>query len=249
MRYKIIFSYLGKNYHGYQLQKNAPSVQVEIEQALKKITGEEIKIFASGRTDAGVSAIKQVAHFDLDKSIINLAKRLNAILPGDIRAINISRVNDDFHARFDCISKTYEYHFYHNECNIPYLDEFALYCKIPFDIEKMNEGAKFFLGRHDFTSFCAVGGSAIEKEREIYSAEFFSNRLGIYTFRVKGNGFLYNMIRIMLGTLFEVGYGKIPPSEIKRIIDAKNRQTAFKTISPQGLVLVDVEYKAVNEYN
>lgn len=242
MRYKITFSYLGKNYHGYQLQKNATSVQGELEKALKEVTNKDIKIFASGRTDAGVSAIKQVAHFDMHENFVNLAKRLNTVLPYDIRVLNIVKVSNDFHARFNAISKTYEYNFYHNDCNIPYLDEFAHYSKQPFDIKKMNEGVKEFMGRHDFTSFCASNTNVEDKVREIYSAEIICNQLGVYTFRVKGNGFLYNMIRIMMGTLLDIGYGKLLPADIKKIIAAKNRQAASKTVSGKGLVLVDVEY-------
>lgn len=242
MKFAIVFSYLGKNYKGYQLQPSAPSVQAEIESALKQITNQDIKIYASGRTDKEVSAIKQVAHFNCDKNVNNFAKRLNGILPNDIRIREVVKVSNDFHARYDCISKTYEYSFYHSDCNIPYLDEFALYCKKPYNLHKMKEGAKYLLGEHDFTSFCASGGSAIDKVREITKVAFTTNHLGVHTFSISGKSFLYNMVRIIMGTLLDVGYGKLQPCDIEKIIFAKNRRVASETVSGKALVLVNVEY-------
>ncbi len=239
MNVLLIISYLGKNYNGYQIQKNGSSIQEELEKALFSIIGKPVKTSASGRTDACVSAIKQAVSFELDELPKNLDKRLNLILPSDIRALSIKVVDDNFHARFNAKKKTYLYNFYCSDTNIPYLDQIALRVNENIDIKKMQCEVKNLIGTFDFTSFCASGSSVEDKVRTIYNAKIIDNGM-FYSLEITGNGFLYNMVRIIMGTLIEIGYGKI--KSMKNVIDSKSRQMAGKTAPPDGLVLKDIEY-------
>lgn len=239
MKYLLKLSYLGKNYSGYQKQKNGNSIQAELECAMKKIIGRAVQTIASGRTDAGVSAICQVVSFELESLPKNLDKRLNLILPEDIRVLGIETAEDGFHARFSAKKKTYLYNFYISNVNIPFLDSFALRVNENLDIEKIEKEIESLIGEHDFSAFCASGSSAESKVREIYSARILKNDL-FYSLEITGNGFLYNMVRIIMGTLIEIGYGKL--KNLKEVIDSKNRARAGKTVSGVGLVLKSVEY-------
>ncbi len=253
MRLRVDFSYLGKGYCGYQKQVGKKTVQGELESVLSDFFGEKITFTASGRTDAGVSALRQVGHFDLTsnqaitlvgkehKSWQSLAIRINYILPEDIRILEIKPVSDDFHSRFTAKRKTYCYNFYCSKVDVPYLSQFCLWLKEKeLDFGKMKSALKNIEGKHDFTAFCASNTEVEDKVREIYSADIVYNELGYYTISICGNGFLYNMVRIIVGTILDVGRGKIQVGDVKKIIDSKDRTSAGKTVSAVGLVLKDV---------
>ena len=239
MNILLTISYLGKNYNGYQIQKNGSSIQEELEKALCSIVGKKVKTSASGRTDAFVSAIRQTVSFELDELPKNLDKRLNLVLPSDIRALSIKVEDENFHARFSAKRKTYLYNFYASNVNIPYLDQIALRVNESIDIEKMKKQVKFLIGTFDFSSFCASGSSVEDKVRTIYNAKILDNGL-FYSLEITGNGFLYNMVRIIMGTLIEVGCGKI--DSLEKVISSKSREMAGKTAPPTGLVLKDIQY-------
>ena len=253
MRLKVEFSYLGKNFFGYQIQDGKVTIQGEIEKVLNEFFGSKISFIASGRTDAGVSAIKQVGHFDIEDEVLlakikdvskkeldGLVIRLNYLFDSYIKFLNIVKANDDYHARFSAKRKTYFYNFYVSKNEIPYFSQFALWIKNELDINAMNEAIKYFIGEHDFSAFCASNTEVVDKVRKIYEASIIYNEMGFFSVKITGNGFLYNMIRIIVGTLIEVGRGKIKPEDIKKIILAKNREKAGKTISAIGLVLGSV---------
>ena len=239
MKYLLELSYFGKNYSGYQKQKNGNSIQEELEKAMEQIVGEKVQTSASGRTDAGVSALKQAVSFELGILPKNLDKRLNLILPEDIRVLKIQEMAEDFHARFSAKRKTYLYNFYISNANIPFLDNFALRVNENLDIKKIEKEISALIGIHDFSAFCASGTQVRDKVREIYSAKILKNEL-FYSLEITGNGFLYNMVRIIMGTLIEIGYGKL--KNLEKIIASKDRSKAGKTVPPVGLVLKEVLY-------
>lgn len=233
-------SYDGTNYCGWQTQNNKPTIQETIEKAMCLITGQDIKLFASGRTDAGVSAICQVAHFDAENLKKDIAGHLNAVLPNDIRVISIEKTADNFNARFDAKKKTYRYYFYTGRVNNPYYDKFASHIKYSLNIGTMQSAVKCLNGAHNFKSFCAMHSSVNDYNRIIYNATLNENN-GLIVFEVTGNGFLYNMVRIIVGTLIDIGRGKIT-SSMEDVINACDRECAGKTAEAKGLVLVNVEY-------
>ena len=244
MRYIFKFSYDGTNYSGYQRQKDKISVQEIIENAFYQIFKREVSIVASGRTDAGVSAIEQTAHFDIDEHIDTkrIVGYINSILPKDIRANSIEEADDSFHARYLAKQKTYEYLFYTGVDVIPVFDRIASHIGYNINISAMIEACKFFIGEHDFTSFCASNTSIKDKVRTIYDMGITSISDRLYKLTVTGNGFLYNMVRIIMGTLCDVGMGKIQSSDIKDIILCKDRSKAGKTAEAKGLYLKNVRY-------
>ena len=244
VRVKLVVSYNGKNFSGYQIQPNKRTVQEEIEKVLEFLLKEKIRIYASGRTDAGVSALGQVIHFDTN-AVINekkLQDSMNALLPSDICAISVSIVDLDFDARFSVKKKTYRYNFYVSKYTHPIFDEFATRINDYANIELMQEACKYLIGSHDFESFVSKKSGKSDFVRTIYDAKIVDIDEVIYAFEITGNGFLYNMVRIIAGTLVEVGLKHFPPEEMKNILDAKDRQKAGKTLPPTGLFLMNVEY-------
>lgn len=245
MRYLMTFSYDGTNYNGYQIQTGKKTIQGELEQKLMKINGmKEVKIHSSGRTDAHVHAICQKAHFDLDKEIdINkFIHSLNSILENDIYVKNIEKVNDDFHARYCVLEKEYIYKINIGEYN-PFDRNYIYQYNKKLDIEKMCDAIKFFIGNHNFKSFAKIDkDDDKDLTRTIYEASI-EQKDNIVTIKFKGSGFLRYMVRNMVGTLIEVGEGKINPKDIIDILDKENRIYAGKTAIPNGLYLNDVKYK------
>ena len=242
MNYKLELCYNGKNYNGYQIQPKLKTIQGELEEALSKIFLCEIKTIASGRTDAMVSAIKQVVNFQTDKKIseYSLLSRLNLILPSDIKVTSVSYVSDNFNARFSAKKKTYAYNFYLSRVNNPYYDDFCYKVSYKLNLEKFKTELNSIVGFHDFTAFSSSDTQVENKERTIYSVNL--KQVGdIYTVVITGNGFLKNMIRIIMGTLFDIARGKIKNSMLQ-ILESKNRSMAGKTAGAVGLVLVDVNY-------
>lgn len=245
MKYKICISYNGGRYSGFQSQKNGESIQGVLETTLSRVLVENIKIYGSGRTDAGVSALEQVCHFECCQTIDNCIKvrnYANSILPRDIRILSIESVDEQFHARFSAKSKMYEYYFYLSKVAIPVYDNFALQIDYDVNIDNMCKACEIFVGKHDFTSFCASGSSADNKIRVIDNAQILQVDDRLYKFVISGNGFLYNMVRIIVGTLIDVGRGKINYKDINEILLAKDRQKAGKTVEGKGLYLKKVIY-------
>ena len=234
--------YDGKNYCGWQSQNNAISIQMKLQEAIKQVTKEDIIVTASGRTDAGVSAKAQVCHFDSNTKIKeeNLIKAINNFLPEDISVIGLIETENDFHARFSAKRKTYEYSFYVSEYRNALLDRDRLRI-YNVDIDKMKKSTEYFLGKHSFKGFCSTGSSVKDFEREIYNISL--TQIGDeISLKVCGNGFLYNMVRIIAGTIFEVGQGKIRLEELENIIASEDRKLAGKTLPAKALMLVSVEY-------
>ena len=233
-----------KNSIGWQKQPSKLNIQGTIEQAIKTITGEDVDLQASGRTDAGVHALGQVANFKTNSNIPieKMSIAINCNLKKSIRIVKAEEVEERFHSRLSCKRKTYRYII--NNSEIPSAIYRNLETHIPYklDIEKMKQAVKYFEGEHDFKAFKASGTSSKSSIRTIYKAEVLkmpNNRIYI---ELTGNGFLYNMVRIIAGTLVDVGTGKIKPEDIEKIIESKDRTNAGKTLPPQGLYLVCVNY-------
>ncbi|MGF3112791.1 tRNA pseudouridine(38-40) synthase TruA [Facklamia sp. P9177] len=249
-RYVAKVQYDGSHYHGYQIQKNGISIQEKIENALlliaKKSPENPIKIIGSGRTDAGVHAMGQVIHFDFPASIpaINLLRALNSILEKDIRIIQCNQTKIDFHARYHAIGKSYRYRVDTQAFPDPFKRNFTTHHGYPFEIERIQEGLAYLQGEHDFTSFCSTKTDKENKVRNLYEVKAnldVPNQELVFDF--KGNGFLYNMIRIIVGTSLQIGDGLKEPIEMQRLLDIKDRNQAGPTAPPQGLYLMHVEYE------
>lgn len=240
---KVVVSYDGTRYHGFQIQSNAVTVQEVLQQALYELTGESIVIVGSGRTDAGVHARGQVVHFDTNSTIPSerWIPALNAILPDDIVAVHAEKAGDDFHARFDAKEKTYRYLIDNGAVPDVFQRRYAYHMRQPLDVEKMNEAAAFLVGTHDFTSFCSVQTDVEDKVRTVLRASVERERRWIQL-TVTGNGFLYHMVRIIAGTLIEVGRGKRKPQDIPDILAKKDRRSAGRRPRAQGLTLWEVKY-------
>ena len=233
-----------KNSIGWQKQPNKLNIQGNIEQAIKNVTGEEVELFASGRTDAGVHSFGQVANFKTE-SLIPIEKipiALNTNLKKSIRIIKAEEVDERFHSRLSCKKKTYRYVINNSSCESAIYRNLETYIPMKLDVSKMKEAAKYFEGEHDFKAFRASGTSSKSSVRTIYKLEILEKENNRIYIEVTGNGFLYNMVRIISGTLVEVGLGKIKPEEIEEIIDSKDRSRAGKTLPAHGLFLLNVEY-------
>jgi len=209
-----------------------------------EVTGEEVELYASGRTDAGVHALGQVANFKIENgiSIEKIPLALNSKLKKSIRIIKAEEVDLEFHSRYHCIRKTYQYRINNSPFGTAIYRNLEYQFPLSLDVGKMKQAGKYFIGKHDFKAFKASGTSSKSSERIIYElrVEKEGERILI---TVTGNGFLYNMVRIISGTLVDVGLGKIKPEEISKIIQEGNRERAGKTLPPQGLYLVSVEYE------
>lgn len=242
IRYKCIVSYDGTMFHGFQVQTNLRTVQEEIENVLKIICKKKITIYPSGRTDTGVHAYGQVFHFDteIDMPERNMQNAINSRLPRDIYIRNVEKVNQDFHARFSSIRKEYHYLIGLDEYN-PLRKNYVFYSPYKnFDIDKMIEASEIFIGEHDFKSF--TKNHKIENTiRTIYSIEFVKTE-DTLTIKFIGNGFLHNMVRILVAMLFEVALNKISKKELKTILERKNRVYAPKIAPANGLYLYEVKY-------
>lgn len=236
-------AYDGTNYSGWQVQNNAVSIQETIDKALSEWLGEEIHTIGASRTDAGVHARGNVAVFDTESLIPadKFAFGLNARLPEDISIQESFEVPAEFHPRFTETIKTYEYKILNRKFPDPTRRNDSLFYYGKLNVDAMNEAASYLVGPHDFKSFCAVNHDAKTTVRTIYSARVDKDG-DLITFEITGNGFLYNMVRIIAGTLIEVGKGKLKPEDIKMIMEARDRQKAGPTAPAHGLTLVEIEY-------
>ncbi|MBM7650544.1 tRNA pseudouridine38-40 synthase [Bacillus ectoiniformans] len=243
-RIKCKIAYDGSGFSGYQVQPNGRTVQEEIERVLKAMhKGENVKVVASGRTDAGVHAKGQVIHFNTSLRLPDdrWPAALNSQLPADISVLSAERCGESFHARYSAVGKEYRYRIYQETHRDPLLRHYAHHFPYQLDIEAMEQAAAHLIGRHDFTSFCSARTEVEDKVREIKKIEVLTDGTEI-ELRFVGNGFLYNMVRIITGTLLDVGSGKIPSDEIKNILKGKNRALAGKTAPAMGLYLWEVFY-------
>ncbi len=234
----------GTNYHGFQIQNNAVSVFEVFQKALIKILGEKTDIKGCSRTDTGVHAKSYYISFETSKelSLSKLPLSLNANLPMDIRVIDAKKVDDDFHARYSAKKKEYTY--YINNSHIDDAFNNKYYFKVPYKLDEdlMDKAAKEFIGEYDFTAFMSQKSAITECTRRVYSASVVRNG-DMIEFKILANGYLYNMVRIMMGTLIKVGSKKLLPSDIKKIIESKNRNNAGVTAPAKGLFLTDVIYE------
>ena len=241
---KLIIEYDGKSFNGWQKQPNKLNIQGEIEKAIGELTGEEIELVASGRTDAGVHSLGQTANFKTENETIPIEKfpvAINSKLKKSIVVKSAEEMDERFHSRYSVKSKTYRYVINNSEMGTAIYRDLEYHFPIKLDVEKMNKAAKYFVGEHDFAGFKASGTSSKSSVRKIYKAEVYreDDRIKI---ELTGNGFLYNMVRIISGTLLDVGMDKIKVEEIPEIIESKDRKRAGRTLPAHGLYLVKVEY-------
>ncbi|MCI9039325.1 MAG: tRNA pseudouridine(38-40) synthase TruA [Clostridia bacterium] len=241
---KLTIEYEGKDYNGWQKQPNKLNIQGEIERAIQIVTGQEVELIGSGRTDAGVHAFAQVANFKIESDfpIEKIATAINSQLKKSIRVLKAQEVPLEFHSRYHCHKKTYGYIIENSEQGTAIYRNNTFHVSQPLDVEKMQQAANYLIGEHDFSSFKSSGTSSKSSVRTIYQAQVLKEQTRVIIM-LTGNGFLYNMVRIIAGTLVEIGLGHMEPEEMKKILEAKNRQKAGKTLAAQGLFLMNVEYE------
>ena len=246
---KLMLSYDGTDFSGWQVQPDAPTIQGTLASAIGRLTGENVLPQGSGRTDAGMHALAQVATFSTSSSVPsqNFTKALNDILPASIRILDVAEMPDGFHARKSARAKTYRYRIYREPICAPFLARYVWHFPYPLDEAEMSKSAALVEGEHDFTSFAAVDpergseNAEVSNVRTIFSSAF--ERQGeelIYT--VRGSGFLHHMVRNLVGTFILVGKGTLQPSDVARIIESRDRSAAGATAPASGLFLVNVEY-------
>lgn len=240
---KLIIEYDGKGFNGWQKQPDKLNIQGEIEKAIEEITGEKVDLTASGRTDAGVHSLGQTANFKTNSNIPieKFAKAINSKLKKSIVIKSAEEVDERFHSRYSVKSKTYRYIINNSENGTAIYRGLEYHISNPLDYKKMNEAIKYFIGEHDFKAFKASGTSSKSSVRKILDGEVRKEGERVII-EITGTGFLYNMVRIISGTLLEVGLGKLEPSDITKIIESKERQNAGKTLPAHGLYLLKVEY-------
>ncbi len=240
-RYFLDISYNGTNYHGWQIQPNAETVQAELQACLTKVLREPIEVMGSGRTDTGVHAKQQVVHFETDQDLDarDLIFKLNSILPVDISANSLRAVKYDAHTRFDAIERAYEY--YINKQKSPFSVGLSYYFKYDLNVELMNQAAKELIGEQDFESFSKVKTEVNNFICTIVKAEWRTENDKL-VFHVKANRFLRGMVRALVGTLLDVGQGKLTVEEFVNIIKAKDRKVAGRAVPAHGLFLTAVNY-------
>lgn len=243
MRYKVTLAYDGSNYLGFQSQSHGKTIQDEIEKVIKRIFNVETRIIMASRTDAGVHAKGQVFHFDVDSSVdpYSLKGSFNALLPKDIHVTNVKKVNENFHARFSVKSKTYEYLINIGEYDV-FLKGYAYQCPYKLDLEKMEKCSKLFIGKHDFSSFNTSTYKEKPDQHRTISEFKIIKKGNILKIKVTGDGFMRNMVRILVGTLIDVARGKKEISEVKEMLNVPNKSTRRYNISPCGLYLVKIRY-------
>ena len=258
MRYfKLTIAYDGTDFHGWQIQANKPTIQGEIVNVLRRITQENVQLHGAGRTDAGVHALGQVGSFRTQSALSagEFQRALNALLPCTIRIVAAEEVGPDFHARWSALGKTYRYRLYRGKVVPPMLWRYVLHYPFPLDEDAMRMAASRYVGPHDFAAFAASTGSEDDDKerstvREIYSSELVRSEDGeelVYT--VCGRSFLRYMVRKMVGTLLEVGRGKLTPDDIGRLYELRDRSKSGPTVPPQGLCMVSVEHEEAFRVN
>ena len=249
MKLAFKIQYKGTHYSGFQSQKNANSIQDELIRAFKQISVDNLQMNYSGRTDKGVHALGQV--FDVvvsqDRSDMQWINGLNSNLPNDISVVDVERVEDTFHSRFDAIDRTYSYLIFNSPSRNVLLDDFYYWEQSDLDIDKMNEESQYLIGKHNFSSFRSLSCGSNNPERDIKKIEI--NKLGnIIEIKITANAFLQNMVRIIVGTLLEIGKDQIKTS-LREILESKDRNSAGITINPRGLIFLGPNYENITKLN
>lgn len=240
---KITICYDGSNYHGWQVQKNAITVQEVFQNAVEKVFLNRLDVVGCSRTDSGVHANEYCLSIKTDMDITDdgVVMALNTHLPCDIAVIDCTEVDMDFHPRYSCKSKEYVYKIYNGKIRSPFLAKYAYHYHYPIDENELDKACKAFIGTYDYSGFCSAKSDVLDTVRTVY--DFTVQRCGdMVYFKVSADGFLYNMVRIMVGTLLFVAQGKIEPDGIEKIILSKERRKAGKTAPPQGLYLNKINY-------
>lgn len=243
-RVKLVVAYDGTNYHGWQVQDNGITIEEVLNRTISELVQEDIKVIGASRTDAGVHACGNVAVFDTESRIPGdkFSFALNQRLPEDIRIQESCEVDADFHPRYADTVKTYEYNILNRWFELPTKRLYAAFCYYPMDIERMNQAAAYLVGEHDFKSFCSAGAQVQTTVRTIYAVNV-TKADDMVHIRITGNGFLYNMVRIIAGTLMQVGTGLMEPEQVKEILEARDRSKAGPTAVAKGLTLVEIRYE------
>lgn len=250
MNVKLVLEYEGTRYHGWQAQAGAPTVEAALREAIHDLTGESPVLTAAGRTDAGVHALGQVAHFKTHSELTaaEFQRAFNALLPPGIRVIAAEEVGPAFHARWQALAKTYHYRIFRGPVVPPFDWRYVLHYPYPLDEAAMCSAARLLEGEHDFTSFAASSGSEDDDRertalRVVYRSELVrDDSRDALTYVVRGRSFLRYMVRKMVGTLLDVGRGKLAPDDILRLFELRDRSRSGPTVPPQGLCMVSVEY-------
>ncbi|BGE81821.1 tRNA pseudouridine(38-40) synthase TruA [Staphylococcus petrasii] len=238
MRILVNISYQGSQFLGFQIQQQGRTVQQQFEKILKRMHRRHVRIHPSSRTDRGVHAYEQYFHFDTE---LNIAPQqwkyaMNSALPDDIYVKEVQQVDEEFHCRYDCVGKRYRYKVYQAEHRNPFESGLKTFIKDELDLDKMNEAARHFIGTHDFTGFCSQKTEVESKERTLYQSEIVKTAEG-FDYIVTGSGFLYNMVRVLVAFLIEVGKGKRQPDEVPTLLKEKNRNNVPFTAPAEGLYL------------
>lgn len=242
MRYFIWFGYDGTSYHGWQLQPNGVTVQGELQQCLSMLLRRDISVTGAGRTDAGVHARRMAAHFDVDDALDEavLVKKLNGLLPRDIAVYSIERVDDALHARFSALARTY--HYYVHTHKSPFVRQYSLELHYRLDYQRMNEAARVLIEYDDFGAFCKAGSDVKTTLCRVMRAEWHQTSPTEWYFEIQANRFLRNMVRAVVGTLVEVGRGRMTIDEFRQVIEGRRRTQAGESMPAHALFLEDVAY-------
>ncbi len=242
---RLLLEYDGTGYHGWQRQKNAPSIQEVMETALERLTGGKVSLIASGRTDAGVHALGQVANFHIDSPLPLRAFHhgLNSLLPPDIAVLEAAEAPHDFHARKSACAKTYEYRLLNRPIRSPLHRSSGWWLAPPLNLAAMNEAAAMLAGEHNFTAFRAAGSDNRNPVRRVLAASWQTHPGGWLRFTITATGFLRGMVRSLVGTMAEIGLSKRPPEDLATLLKTGQRSLAGPTAPPQGLYLVEVRYE------
>jgi len=244
-RYKITVSYDGTDYAGWQVQLNGFAIQESLEKSIQTVTGEKTKVHGSGRTDQGVHARAQVAHFDLENPFKTsmFKKGLNAILPKDIRILKVEMVDPQFHARRSAVSKEYRYFIWNAEVMPPFLRRYRTHIRKRLDVKAMMKATKYLVGKHDFAAFTANPNRVVDRGTIRNLTRLEATKRGAeIVITAKGEGFLYKMVRSLAGLLIRVGEGAVPPEDAKIILHSRKRTARVPTAPPEGLFLWHVDY-------
>ena len=242
-KYKAVLQYVGTQYAGWQIQKDQKTIQGQLREALHRVCRERVSVVGAGRTDSGVHALKQVAHFRLTDPVHTqqATRALNGVLPWDIRVLRISSVSEEFHAQRNALKKRYQYRIYNGTVLSPFLRGLVYHVTPRLDIQAMREGAALLLHSHDFSGFSAASTTVKNKVRTIYLSRLLKRGHHL-TYQVEANGFLHHMVRNIVGTLLEIGRGKRPPLDVVQILRSKNRRLAGPTAQAHGLYLANIWY-------
>ena len=244
-RIKLIVAYDGTNYCGWQIQPNGITVEEVLNKAICKLTSEQIAIIGASRTDSGVHSLGNVAVFDTESRIPaeRFAYALNQKLPDDVVVVSSEEVPGNWHPRYQNSRKVYEYHICNSKVPIPTRRLYQSFVSYKLDVDRMRTGAAYLLGEHDFAGFCCIRTNAKSTVRTIYQLDVKQNGDEV-VIHVEGNGFLYNMVRIIAGVLIRVGRGYYEPEKVKELLDGKERTKEAITAPPQGLFLVEIQYES-----